>query len=132
MGRALLHGWNNVGGVVGLLIDSGAVSFEALRPATLVFQLPVQRFPALGFFLGIEQGKFSTLDYRNVRALRNLRHTKRMLGLFLHPLIAAHGGDAEDVEFVRLQKNQDGLLVAGAGTASVLVDDDLDSLGRRG
>src|SRR6266436_8488948 len=116
----------------GLVINGGAVSFEALRPASLVCQLAVQTFPALGFFLGIEQGKFSTLDYGNVRALRNLHHTKRMLGLFLHPLVAADGGDAENVEFVRLQKNQDGLLVAGAGAASVLVDDDLDSLGRRG
>ena len=55
-----------------------------------------------------------------------------MLGLFLHPLVAADGGDAEDVKFVRLQENQDGLLVAGAGAASVLVDDDFDFLSRSG
>ena len=52
-----------------------------------------------------------------------------MLGFFFHPLVAADGGDAEDIELVRLQEDEDGLLVAGAGAAGVLVDDDFDFLG---
>ena len=99
-------------------------------PASLVFELAVERFPALGFFLGIEQGKLGALDDRDVGAAGNFYQTQDVLGLFLHPLVAADGGDAEDVELFRLQEDQDGLLVAGAGAAGVLVDDDFDFLGR--
>ncbi len=127
--RAFLHGRNDVGSVIGLVVDGGAVGFEAVGPASLVFQLAVQSFPALGFFLGVEQREFGTLDHRNVGALGNLQHAQHVLGLFLHPLVAADRGDAEDVKLVRLQEDQKGLLVAGAGAAGVLVDDDFDFLG---
>ncbi len=106
--------------------------FEPVGPASLVFQLAVERFPALGFFLGIEQGEFGALDHRNIGAPGNFRHAQDVLGFFFHPLVAADGGDAEDFKLVRLQENQNGLLVAGAGAAGVLVDDDFDFLGVSG
>ena len=52
-----------------------------------------------------------------------------MLRFFLHPLIAADGGDAKNVKLLRLQENKQRLLVAGAGAARVLIDDDFDFLG---
>jgi hypothetical protein len=55
-----------------------------------------------------------------------------VLRLFSDPLIAADGGDAEDVELLGLQKDQDGLLIAGARATGILVDDDFDSLGISG
>ena len=60
---------------------------------------------------------------------RNLQHAQHVLGFFFHPLVAADRGDTENVKLVRLEKNQNGLLVAGSGTAGVLVDDDFDFLG---
>jgi hypothetical protein len=53
-----------------------------------------------------------------------------MLGFFLNPLVAADRGDAEDVKFIRLKENKDSLLIAGAGPAGVLVNDDFDSRGQ--
>src|SRR5258708_37947488 len=99
-----------------------------LGPASLVFQLAVNSLPALGFFLGVEQRELSALNYWNVGTLRNLGHTQDVLGLFFYPLVPADRGDAEHVEFVRLQENQQGLLVAGSGAARVLIDDDFDFL----
>ena len=132
VGRAFLHRRNDVGRVVGLVVDGGAIGFESVSPASLVFKLAVQGFPALGFFLGIEQGEFGALDHRDVGALGNLQHAQHVLRLFFHPLVAADRGDAENVKFVRLQENQNGLLVAGSGPAGVLVDDDFDFLGGGG
>ena len=59
----------------------------------------------------------------------DLQHAQDVLGFFLHPLVAADGGDAENIELVRLQEDEEGLLVARAGAAGVLVDDDFDLLG---
>jgi hypothetical protein len=53
-----------------------------------------------------------------------------MLRLFLHPLISADSGDAENVELIGLEEHEDGLLVAGARTARILVDNDFDLLGK--
>jgi hypothetical protein len=47
-------------------------------------------------------------------------------------LIAADGGDAENLKPVRLQEDQKRLLVACAGAAGILVDDDFDLLGGGG
>jgi hypothetical protein len=55
-----------------------------------------------------------------------------VLGFFLDPLIAADGGDAKDIEFLGLQEDQDGLLIAGAGAAGILIDDDFDFVLRGG
>ena len=127
--RAFFHRRNDIGGVVRLVIDGGAVGFEMLSPAALVFQLAVHGFPALGLFLGVEERELGALDHGNIGAARDLEHAQDVLGLFLYPLVATDGGDAKNVKFVGLQENQKGLLVAGARAAGVLVDDDFDFLG---
>ena len=101
---------------------------EVFGPASLVFELAVQSFPALGLFFGVEQRKVGALDNGDVGASGNLEQAQHMLRLFLHPLIAADGGDAEDIKFLRLQEDEQGLLIAGAGAAGVLIDDDFDFL----
>ncbi len=123
------HGRDYIGRVVRLVVDGGAVGAKALRPGALVLKLAVDRFPALGFFLGIEQRELRALNHGNVGALGDFQHAQRVLGLFFHPLIAADGGDAQDVKFLGLEKDKKGLLIAGTGPARVLVDDDLDFLG---
>jgi len=55
-----------------------------------------------------------------------------VLRLFFYPLIAADGSDAEDIELFRLEEDEQRLLVAGAGAAGVLIDDDFDFLGGSG
>ena len=59
----------------------------------------------------------------------DLRHAKNVLSLFFDPLIAADCGNTENFELVRLQENQNCLLVARAGTAGILVNDNFDFLG---
>ena len=51
--------------------------------------------------------------------------------LFAHPLVAADSGDAQDLEAVGLQKDKDGLHVASAGTASVVIDNYLEFVHKR-
>ena len=116
-GRALLHGQQYLVRMVRPVIDGGSVYLEALSPASLIFQLPVVNPPQRSVSsLELIKGNSAPCITGSVGALRDLRHTKHMLRLLLYPLVAAHGGDAQDVEFVRLQEDQDGLLVAGAGT----------------
>jgi hypothetical protein len=101
---------------------------EKIAPAALVAELPVESFPALGLFLGIQQRELRALHDGNVSAARDFKQPQRALRFFLYPLIAAYGGDAQNVELVRLEKNQYGLHVGCRWTARVLIDDDLDSL----
>ena len=132
MRRALLHGRDNIGRVIRLVINRGAIGCEVLRPTPFVFELAVKRFPALTLFLGVEQRKFGALIHRDIRAPGNLQQAQHVLSLFLYPLIAANGGDAKHVKSVRLQENQDGLLVARARPASILINDDFEFLGGGG
>ncbi|MBV9624244.1 MAG: hypothetical protein JOZ14_09720 [Acidobacteria bacterium] len=88
----------------------------------------VERFPALAFFLGIDQRQFRALDHWNVRPVGNFEQTQDVLGFFLYPLVSADGCDAEDFKLLRLKKNQYCLLVAGTRPAGVLIHDDLQLL----
>ena len=125
---ALGHRRHDVRLVIGLAKFGGAVGFE-VGPAPLVFELSVQSLPAFGLFLGVEQRIDGPLVDGNVGAIRDFEQAQHMLRLFLHPLISADGGDAEDVKLLGLQEHENRLLVAGSGTPSVLVDDDFDFLG---
>ena len=69
------------------------------------------------------------MNHWNIGSLRNLRHPKDVLRLFFHPLVATDSSDAENIKPVRLQENENGLLIAGTGPAGVLVNDDFDFLG---
>ena len=107
-----------------------SVGFE-IRPAAFVFELPVRSFPTFGFFFGIQQRVYGALIHGDAGVIGNLKQSEHMLRFFLHPLIAADRSDAEDVEFLGLKKDKDGLLVAGSRAAGVLIDDDFDFLGGR-
>jgi len=91
---AFFHGRHNVRRMVGLVVDSGARRLEVFGPASLVFELAIERFPALGLFFAVKQRKLSALYDRHVGAPSNLQHAERVQRLFFHPLIAADGGDA--------------------------------------
>src|SRR5207244_12836765 len=110
----------------------GAVRVKPLGPAALVFQFSGERFRSLGLVFGIQQREFSSLDDGIVRSVGGLEHAQDMLCLFPYPLVAADGGDPEDVKLFRLQEDQDGLLIAGARATGVLVDDYFVFLGRSG
>jgi hypothetical protein len=107
----------------------GTTSALEVGPASLVFEFAVQSLPSLGLFLGIQQWINGALIHRYVGAVGNLEQAQHVLGFFFHPLVATDGGYAKDIELLRLKEDEDGLLVAGSGTAGVLVDDDSDFLG---
>ena len=114
------------------LEHDGAIGLELISPRALVFELAVQGLPALALFFRVEQRELRARNDRDVGAVRDLEQTQNVLRLFLHPLIAADGGNPKHVELLRLQKHEDGLLIAGAGPARILVDDDFDFLGGGG
>ena len=119
---AFFHGRHNVGRMVRLVVNSRARRLEVFSPASLVFELAVERFPALGLLFAVKQRKLGALDDGHVSAPGNLQHAERVQRLFFHPLIAADGGDTEHVKLLRLQEDQQRLLIAGAGAAGVLID----------
>src|SRR5207245_676509 len=102
-----------IGSLMRLVIKRGAIGYEVIRPTPFVFELSVKGFPAFSLFLGIEQRKLGALIHPDIRAPGNLQQAQHVLSLFLNPLIAANGGDAKHVKSVRLQENENGLLVAG-------------------
>jgi hypothetical protein len=101
---------------------------KLICPAALIFKFAVQSFPSLGLFLGIEQGEFRSLDDGDISPVCNFQQAQDVLSLFLHPLVAADSGNAEDIKLFGLQKNQNGLLVAGPRPPGVLINNDLDLL----
>src|ERR1700688_49537 len=127
MGLDLGHGRHDIGLMIRLPEFGRPVGFK-VRPAALVLELSVQSFPALGFFLAVEQRIDGSLIYRNIGAVGDLEKTQHMLRFLLYPLIAADRGDAEDIKFLRLKEDENRLLVAGSRTARVLIDNDLDLL----
>ena len=104
--------------------SSFAAGYSYISILTGMFQTS-----ALGFFFGVDQRKFRTLVDRHVGAIGNLQQAQHVLRFFLDPLISADGSDAEHVKLLRLQKDEDSLLVAGSRAARVLIDDDFDVLG---
>jgi hypothetical protein len=56
-----------------------------------------------------------------------------MRDLFIAPLISTDNGDAENLDFGRLEQEDDGLHIAAARPGTVFVDDDLTAAcwGRR-
>src|SRR3984893_5192639 len=118
--------------MVGLVVDCGPIRLKPVSPASLVFQLAVKSLPALGLFLGIKQKELGSLDHEDICSPSDFQQAQDVLRLFLHPLVAADGGDAEHVKLLRLEEDENGLLVAGTGPAGVLVDDDFDLLGGGG
>src|SRR5215469_16544283 len=123
------QGRNDLGIVIWHLVNDRAVGFELVRPRALIFELAVESFPALGLLFGVDQRKFGTLINRNISAISNLEQAQDVLRLFFDPLISADRRDTENVKLLRLEKNQDGLLIAGTRTTGVLIDNDLDPLG---
>ena len=127
---ALGHGRHDIGRVIRHFVDRRALRLKAIGPRALVFKFAVHGLPTLALFLGVEEGELCSFVHRDIGAAGDLQESQDVLRLFLHPLIAADGGDAEDVELLRLQEYENGLLVAGSGAAGVLIDDDFDFLGR--
>src|SRR6185369_16595167 len=103
-------------------------AFREIAPAPFVAEFAIERFPALGFFLGVQQREFCALDDGNVGAAGDFEQAQSALGLFSYPLVAADGGNSKHVKLFRLQENEDGLHVGGGRPARVLIDDDLDLL----
>src|SRR5579872_4175538 len=68
-------------------------------PAPFVAKLAVQGFPSFRFLLGVQQRVLRPFHHRNVGAACNFQQAQGVLGFFLHPLVAADGGDAQHLEF---------------------------------
>ena len=115
--------------MIGLVIDRRPIGPEMLGPCTLVFELAVKRFPALSFFLAVEQGKLCALINRHIRSSGDFQHAQGVLRFFLRPLIATHGSDAEDIKLLRLQEHQQCLLITRSRPARILINDDFYFLG---
>src|SRR6202171_6052478 len=130
MRSALDQRSNHIGLVISLAKRrrSAFRAFGKIAPAALVAELPVESFPSLGLFLGIQQRELCALRDGNIGAAGDFKQPQRALSFFFYPLIAAYGSDAQHVELVRLEKNQYGLHVGCRWTPRVLIDDDLDSL----
>ena len=99
-----------------------------VAPASFVTELAVQAFPALGLLFRIQQWKLGARDHWDVGAAGDFHQAQGALGFFFHPLIAANSRDAQHVELIRLQKDQDRLHIGGGRTARVLINDDFNFL----
>src|SRR5207244_3540366 len=91
-----------------------------IAPAALIAELAIESFPAFAFFFGVKQRKLSALDNRNVGAPSNFQQPERALGFLFHPLVAADGSDAQDVESIRLEKDQNRLHVGRSRPTRIL------------
>ena len=123
------HGWHDVGRVVRLskTVERLALNLSVQQP--LYSNLPYSASQRSVSSLELSNGNSAPCDDGNVGAIGDLQQAQDMLRLFLDPLIAADSRDPEYVKFLGLQEHQDGLLIAGARPAGVLVDDDFDLLG---
>ncbi len=99
-----------------------------VAPASFVTELAVESFPSLRLFFGIEKRELGALYDRDVSTPGDFQQPQSTLGFFLHPLVAAHRRDAQDVKPVRLQENQNGLHIGRGRPARILIDDDFDLL----
>ena len=81
--------------------------FGEVAPASLVTEFAVESFPAFRLFFRIEKRELGALNNWNVCTPSDFEQPKRPLRLLLHPLVAAHRGDAQYIELLRLKKNQD-------------------------
>src|SRR6266478_901060 len=129
--RSPLHQRRNHVGIVISLAKRRRRTFRALgknAPTAFIAELPVESLPAFRLFLGIQQRELRALRDGNISAARDFKQSQRALRFFLYPLIAAYGGNAQNVKLIRLEENQDGLHVGCGRTPRVLIDDDLDFL----
>src|SRR5438552_1223927 len=78
----------------------------------------------LPWFSG-KRRKLSALDNRNVGAPSNFQQPERFL---FHPLVAADGSDAQDVESIRLEKDQNRLHVGRSRPTRILIHDHFNLL----
>src|SRR5436309_3608422 len=99
-----------------------------IAPAALIAELAIESFPAFAFFFGVKQRKLSALDNRNVGAPSNFQQPERALGFLFHPLVAADGSDAQDVESIRLEKDQNRLHVGRSRPTRILIHDHFNLL----
>jgi len=78
----------------------------------------------LGFVVGADQREDGSGDYADVSAADDFEEAEGAGDFLVAPLVAGDDGDAEDLDFGRLEEDEKGLHVAAAGPGAVLVDDD--------
>jgi hypothetical protein len=92
-------------------------------------ELAVETVPAIALFFRVQQRELSALDNGDIGAPRDFQQPQCALGFFFYPLVSADGSDAKHIEFIRLQKNQNGPHVGRGRTARILIHDHFNLLG---
>ena len=100
-----------------------------IAPAALIAEFAVETFPAIALFFRVQQRELSSLNNANIGAPGNFQQAQRTLSFFFHPLVSADRGDAQHIEFIRLQKNQNGLHVGRGWSARILIHNHFNLLG---
>ncbi len=92
----------------------------------------VKRFAKFLLAGRIDQRHFRALDNGDIGTARLFQTPKRKHGGGFHPLVAAHGGDAQQVNLRSAQQHQQGEKIRSLRAGAVLVGNDFDFLLRRG
>jgi hypothetical protein len=102
------------------------------RERALVVELAELPLPLLRLPRRVEQRHHGARIDGHLGALGDLEEPQCVADFFVAPAVAARHGDAEHVDILRLQQQQDRLEIGARRAEGILVDDDLPLRGSVG